>query len=139
MIAGQAKERQLKVIDQISCKGYSVIADYTRLKQVVLNLLSNAVKYNHEQGCITLSCDVSEKQRLRINVTDTGDGLTEQEITKLFTSFERLNAVNNVEGTGIGLVITKHLIELMGGAIGVESTPGQGATFWVEVALFSEE
>ncbi|MDH5388215.1 MAG: ATP-binding protein [Gammaproteobacteria bacterium] len=135
LIGVQAKERQLELIDKISCRGYSVIADYTRLKQVILNLLSNAVKYNRDQGCITLSCEVAHEQRLRIHVTDTGDGLTDQEITKLFTSFERLNTVNNVEGTGIGLVITKHLIELMGGAIGVESTPSEGTTFWIEVKL----
>ena len=135
LIGVQAKAHQVELIDHISNRGYTVMADFTRLKQVVLNLLSNAVKYNRKQGSVTLSSKISDEQSLRIHVTDTGDGLTEKEIKKLFTSFERLNAVNNVEGTGIGLVITKHLIELMGGTIGVESTPGEGSTFWVEVKL----
>ncbi|MCK4704320.1 MAG: HAMP domain-containing histidine kinase [Gammaproteobacteria bacterium] len=137
LIATQAEARQLEIIDHISCKGYTVKADYTRLKQVLVNLLSNAVKYNREQGSITLYCDVTNDQRLCIRVTDTGNGLTSKEISKLFTSFERLSAENNVEGTGIGLVITKHLVKLMGGSIGVESVPGKGATFWVELAQFN--
>ena len=135
LISAQAEARQLKLVDHISCHGYMVKADFTRLKQVLLNLLSNAVKYNHEQGSITLDCEIIDESRIRIRVTDTGEGLTKKEIAKLFTSFERLNAENNVEGTGIGLVISKHLIELMGGTIGVESTPGVGSTFWIEAKL----
>jgi len=135
LISVQAKARQVKLIDNISDKGHIVLADFTRLKQVLLNLLSNAVKYNCEQGDVTLSSKVINEQNLRIDITDTGDGLTDNEITKLFTSFERLNVITNVEGTGIGLVISKHLIELMGGTIGVESTPGKGSTFWIEVKL----
>jgi len=133
-----AKASQIEIIDNISNKGYVVQADFTRLKQVLVNLLSNAVKYNSEHGRITLDSQVIDKQRLRICVMDTGKGLTEEEITKLFTSFERLDAANNVEGTGIGLVITQHLTKLMGGNIGVESTPGKGSTFWVELALTSD-
>ena len=132
------KARQIEIIDNISDKGYVVQADFTRLKQVLVNLLSNAVKYNGEHGRITLGGRLIDKQRLRICVTDTGKGLTEEEISKLFTSFERLDAANNVEGTGIGLVITQHLTKLMGGTIGVESLPGKGSTFWVEFALSNE-
>ena len=135
LVSAQAEARQIELIDHISCNGYMIKADFTRLKQVLLNLLSNAVKYNHTQGSITLDCEIIDENRIRIRVTDTGDGLTEKEISKLFTSFERLNAENNVEGTGIGLVISKHLIELMGGSIGVESTPGEGSVFWVELEL----
>jgi len=138
LITTQAEVRQLKLIDHISCRGYIVKADHTRLKQVLVNLLSNAVKYNQKKGSITLDCDVISEQRLCIRVTDTGDGLTEKEMTKLFTSFDRLSAKNSIEGTGIGLVITKQLVELMGGSIGVESVPGKGTTFWVEVALFNQ-
>ncbi|MCK5262131.1 MAG: hypothetical protein KAJ92_00535 [Gammaproteobacteria bacterium] len=138
LVAAQAEARQLELIDRISCNGYIVSADFTRLKQVMLNLLSNAVKYNHEQGSITLGCEITSDQRICIRVTDTGGGLTENEIAKLFTTFERLNVEHNVEGTGIGLVITKHLVELMGGSIGVESTPGEGSTFWIELNLFEQ-
>jgi len=130
-----AEARHLEIIDHISGKGYIVKADIIRFKQVLLNLLSNAVKYNREQGAITLDCEVVNSQRLRIAITDTGEGLSENDIDNLFAPFERLNAKNNVEGTGIGLVIAKHLVELMGGSIGVESIPGKGTTFWVELAL----
>lgn len=138
LIQSQAEARQVELIDHISGKGYTVQADFTRLKQALLNLLSNAVKYNHDHGRITLDCETIGKQVLRIRVTDTGRGLTKEDRNKLFTPFERIDAANNVEGTGIGLVITKHLLELMGGTIGVESTPGEGSTFWIELALSSD-
>jgi len=133
LIAPQAEARQLKIIDNISCNGFAVKADFSRLKQVLVNLLSNAVKYNHEQGSITLDCSITDGQFVCIQVSDTGKGLTEKEIAKLFTSFERLSAHNHIEGAGIGLVISKHLVELMGGTIGVDSTPDEGSTFWVKV------
>lgn len=135
LIDPQTKMRRLNITDNISNKGYTVQADFTRLKQVMVNLLSNAVKYNQDHGQITLDAKIIQKQRLRIFVMDNGQGLTEEEITRLFTSFERLDTTNNVEGTGIGLVITKHLVELMGGTVGVESTPGKGSIFWVELTL----
>lgn len=135
MVQAQAEARQVELIDNLSGNEYVVRADFIRLKQVLLNLLSNAVKYNRERGCITLEGGIYDKQRLRIRVTDTGEGLTEEDIAKLFSSFERLNEMNNVEGAGIGLVITKHLVELMGGTIGVDSRLGEGSTFWVEFDL----
>jgi PAS domain S-box-containing protein len=135
LISSQLENRELKIIDLVSGKGYTVHADYTRLKQVLLNLISNAVKYNREHGSITLDCEVIDMKRLRISVTDTGEGLTEENISKLFIPFQRLNAESNVEGTGIGLVITKHLIELMDGTIAVESIPEEGSTFCVELEL----
>jgi len=137
LIQTQAKAHQIELIDHISGQGYNVQADPIRLKQVLLNLLSNAVKYNRDQGQIRLDSEIIDNKRLRICVTDTGEGLAEQDLTKLFTSFERFNSVNNIEGSGIGLVITKHLIELMGGTISVESTPGEGSVFCVELALLN--
>lgn len=132
LIKPQLIERQIELVDNVSGNGCRVYADTTRFKQVLVNLLSNAVKYNHENGCIILDSELQDKHRLRIRITDTGDGLTKQDIAKLFMSFERLGKDNNIEGAGIGLVITKNLVELMGGTIGVISTPGEGSTFWVE-------
>ena len=129
-----ADDHQIEIIDNLSDKGYCVHADYTRLKQVFLNLLSNAVKYNRESGRITVDGELTNEQCLRISITDTGEGLTEEEVAQLFTPFERIDELNNVEGTGIGLVITKNLIELMGGSINVDSNKGEGTTFWIEFA-----
>jgi len=130
-----ASARGVKLIDNISNKGYIVCGDVTRLKQVFVNLLSNAVKYNREQGRITINAEIKREKRLHINFIDTGEGLKPAEIKKLFASFERLNIAHNVEGAGIGLVITKYLVQLMGGEIGVESTLGKGSNFWIELDL----
>jgi PAS domain S-box-containing protein len=109
-------------------------ADELRLKQALLNLLSNAVKYNCNGGCVTLSAGPGEAGRLRITVRDTGQGLSAEELGALFQPFNRLSAEGGAnEGVGIGLVISKRLLELMGGAIGVASTPGEGSTFWLEL------
>ena len=114
-----------------------VSADRTRLKQVVINLLSNAIKYNTEQGKVVVECSTSTStpERTRISVTDSGAGLSPEKVAQLFQPFNRLGqeAVGGVEGTGIGLVVTKRLVELMGGLLGVESTPGTGSVFWFEL------
>ncbi len=138
LIQPMTASRHIILTDHVSGKGHIVQADTMRLKQVLLNLLSNAVKYNREHGSITLDSKIMDKQRIRICVTDSGEGLTEEDIARLFSPFERLDKANKVEGAGIGLVITKHLIELMGGTVGVESTPGEGCTFWVEIALANQ-
>lgn len=134
LVRNQAQARQIKLTDKLSNKRHMVLADNTRLKEVLLNLLSNAVKYNREKGHITLDSEIIDARRLRISVADTGEGLTEDEIAKLFMPFERLQTTD-VEGTGMGLVITKFLVELMGGTTGIESVKGEGSTFWVELAL----
>jgi PAS domain S-box-containing protein len=112
-----------------------VHADNQRLKQVLLNFLSNAVKYNREGGSVSVSCSRVEADRLRLSVADSGPGIHEEDMSRLFVPFERLGAEQgSVPGTGIGLSISKRLIELMGGTIGADSAPGQGATFWLELA-----
>jgi PAS domain S-box-containing protein len=113
-----------------------VLADRQRLKQVLLNLLGNAVKYNREGGSVTVACAVVEGDRLRISVTDTGYGVRPDQLERLFQPFERLGAEGSeVEGTGMGLALSKGLVEAMGGRIGVESELDRGTTFWVELGL----
>ncbi len=109
-------------------------ADRTRVKQILLNLLSNAIKYNRAGGTVTIECTLRSPERIRISVSDTGAGLATDKLAQLFQPFNRLGQQASAEeGTGIGLVMTKRLIELMGGVIGVESTVGVGSVFWVEL------
>ena len=113
-----------------------VFADNTRLKQVLLNLLSNAVKYNKDAGKITLTAKETKDGFVRITITDTGIGLSEREKRKIFEPFERLGKqTEDIEGTGIGLTITKQLIEMMGGRMGFNSELGSGSTFWIELPV----
>ncbi len=109
----------------------------TRLYQILLNLLSNAIKYNRKEGVATLRCKTMErKQMLRISVSDNGLGIPEERQHELFQPFHRLGHEKlAIEGTGIGLTISKHLIELMGGTIGFESKAGVGSCFWVDLPL----
>ena len=110
-----------------------VVADPVRLKQVMVNLLSNAIKYNRPDGIVEVGLQNGAGGSLRINVKDTGEGLSPEKLAQLFESFNRLGRESGVtEGTGIGLVVTKKLTELMGGAIGVQSNFGVGSEFWVE-------
>ena len=106
-------------------------ADRTRVKQVLINLLSNAIKYNREHGTVEVACSASTPgTRIRISIKDSGMGLSPEKLMQLFQPFNRLGQETGTEeGTGIGLVVTKQLVELMGGTIGVESTVGAGSEF----------
>jgi len=130
-----AQKHSIEIIDLITqTSQFTIYGDKTRLKQVMLNLLSNAIKYNREKGNVTLTYEQPSvnSKKLRLNIIDTGYGMTEEQINKLFQPFERLSAeFSEIEGTGIGLVITKALIEQMGGAIGVTSSK-EGSCFWIE-------
>ncbi len=128
-----AAERRIVIsIDSEDCSRH-VRADRQRLKQVLLNLLSNAVKYNRESGTIRVGCELAERGRFRIAVTDTGSGIAPEHLDRLFVPFDRLGAEQSgAEGTGIGLALSKGLVEAMAGTIGVDSRPGEGSTFWIE-------
>ncbi|HMA37693.1 MAG TPA: ATP-binding protein [Chloroflexia bacterium] len=111
-----------------------VQADLQRLTQVVLNLLSNAIKYNRAGGCVTVRTEQVRPDGIRLAVRDTGLGIAPEALGRLFVPFERLDALqSNVEGTGLGLVLARRLMEAMGGQLGVTSTLGIGSTFWIEL------
>ena len=147
LVAMRAKEKDIKIIFQnnesLPSKLYG---DEVRIRQIILNLMTNGVKYTKE-GSVKLSIDWERKNDdemlLKISVTDTGSGISQENMNKLFKSFQRIEEKKNrnVEGTGLGLTITKQLIDLMNGTITVESEYGKGSTFYVEVpqAIVSEK
>jgi len=138
MIEAQAHKRGIGMQFPRFETPYFVQADRTRVKQVLINLLFNAVKYNRPGGTVTVEFTVSAPDRIRVSVRDTGAGLAAEQVAQLFQPFNRLGKEASAEeGTGIGLVVTKRLVELMGGTIGVDSEVGVGSAFWVELSLTS--
>jgi CheY-like chemotaxis protein len=139
MIEPQAQKRSISLVfPQFDTPSF-VQADRTRMKQVLINLLSNAIKYNKVGGSVVVDRITSIPGRIRICVKDSGEGLSAEKMTQLFQPFNRLGQeASGEEGTGIGLVTTKRLIELMGGSIGAESTVGTGSMFWIELSLSAE-
>lgn len=122
--------------DLAGYEGRYVQADRQRLKQVLLNLFSNAIKFNHGHGSVTLTCREIDGDRLSVEVEDTGSGIDDEGLSKIFTPFERLGADRSaIGGTGLGLALSKRMIEAMGGTIGVESTPGAGSKFHFALPL----
>ena len=138
MIRPSADQRGVRLLfpEEINL---AVIADRTRLKQVLLNLLSNAIKYNREHGSVTVDCRVHASDWVRFSVQDSGNGLRQEQLDSLFQPFNRLGQeAGPVEGTGIGLVVTKRLVELMGGRIDVTSTVGVGSLFSIDLRAAGE-
>ena len=134
MIEQQAEKRSVSLHFPALERGSFVNADRTRFKQVLLNLLLNAIKYNRPNGSVVVECSLTSPDILRIGVRDTGFGMAPEQMAHLFQPFNRLGKETGVEeGTGIGLVVTKRLVELMGGKIGVESAVDVGSLFWVEL------
>ena len=135
-----AERRGIRLLFPSEDPGMRVVADRTRLKQVLLNLLSNAIKYNREKGVVVVDWQRLGADRLRLSVQDTGMGMSAEQLQSLFEPFNRLGReLGAEEGTGIGLVVTRRLVELMGGAITVSSTPGMGSVFSVELNLSGAE
>ena len=138
MIEPQALKRGIRMTFPSVELPLYVSADRMRIKQVMLNLLFNAIKYNTEGGTVDVSCTTTSTGAMRISVRDTGLGLSAVQVGQLFQPFNRLGREHgSEEGTGIGLVVTKRLVELMGGSIGADSAVGLGSVFWVELMLAS--
>jgi len=134
MIEPQARKSGIRVAFAQSDMPLCVNADRTRVKQVFVNLLSNAIKYNRVGGSVEVISRSRPGDRVRVSFKDTGEGLSPDKLAMLFQRFNRLGQEAGVEeGTGIGLVVSKQLVELMGGSIGVESTVGVGSVFWIEL------
>jgi PAS domain S-box-containing protein len=134
MIEPQARHRDIHLTFPTFDIPQFVLADPTRVKQVLINLLSNAIKYNVKSGSVDVTCAERAPGHLRVSIRDTGPGLSLEQLAHLFQEFNRLGQeAGEEEGTGIGLVVAKRLIELMGGSIGVESTVGAGSVFWFEL------
>ena len=139
MIEPQGQKRGITMTFPQTGTPYFVDADRTRLKQVLINLLSNAIKYNRPNGTVVVDCVSATPERIRVSVRDTGAGLPPDMLRQLFQPFNRLGRERSAEeGTGIGLVMSKRLVELMGGTIGVESTEGSGSVFWFELNVALE-
>jgi len=138
MMEPQAQQRGIRMTFSECDDPFFVRADRTRLKQIIINLLSNAIKYNKEQGTVEVKWTTSIPGRTRISVKDTGAGLSPEKLAQLFQPFNRLGQeAGGVAGTGIGLVVTKRLAELMDGVLGVESTVGVGSEFWCDLITSS--
>jgi len=133
MVTNKAREKGISIhYDEQSDNAAQIMVDDARLREIMINLLTNGIKYNHENGSITINVQATENSYC-ISITDTGTGISKVEQAKVFNEFERLNADQDcIEGTGIGLAITKRLVEHMQGTIGLESQLGRGSTFWVE-------
>lgn len=137
MIKPFADKHFIEIDDKVShLSVINIKVDGIRFKQVLLNILSNAIKYNSENGKVTIECKFKDKNIFCLAISDTGKGLTSEQINNLFTPFARLEAERtHIEGTGLGLVISKELVELMGGTITVESKIGKGSCFLIQVPL----
>lgn len=137
IIKKAADQRSINIDNTLKQSSTNIInVDEMRFRQVLLNILSNAVKYNSENGKITINCEAYGDGMLRLSILDTGVGLSNEQIEKLFIPFVRFGAENSrIEGTGLGLVISKKMMELMNGEIGIESKIGEGSCFWLLIPI----
>ncbi|MDP3354091.1 MAG: PAS domain S-box protein, partial [Flavobacteriaceae bacterium] len=135
IIQPMATERAVKIeLENTDMLNLYVKADHQKLKQVMLNLINNAVKFNNKGGLITISISQSQNEKIKVSIIDTGKGIASEDISKLFNPFQRIGTeISVIEGTGLGLAVSKKLMEAMHGSIGVESEVGVGSTFWIEL------
>lgn len=140
LVETKASLRKIVVSSDIDQYEFGVMADKNRLKQIVVNLLDNAIKYNKLGGNVSINANYVENNHVRLNIVDTGQGLLREELYELFVPFSRLGAEGKgIDGTGIGLSLCKELVELMDGSIGVDSRPGEGSCFWIELPYVAIE
>lgn len=137
MVEHMARKYGIDRVSRGECEaGMQVLSDYVRLRQVVINLLSNAIKYNRPGGEVRIWAQAQPENRCRILVSDSGQGIPYEKQARVFEAFERLGEEHGlIEGVGIGLSITRRIVEAMGGTVGFESVPGRGSTFWVEFEM----
>lgn len=127
-----AQTNNVRIINKVIDDSFVILVDKIRLRQVFINLLSNAVKYNSHNGLVTIEANIHLDKKIHLSITDTGVGISKHQLDKLFEPFERLEFKHGaIEGSGIGLTVTKQLVTAMNGDIGVDSIKGQGSTFWI--------
>ncbi|HEX4234228.1 MAG TPA: CHASE domain-containing protein [Caldimonas sp.] len=130
LVASDADKRGIRISQELAPEAAAILGDATRVKQILTNLLSNAVKYNIDNGRVHVASRLSAPDVVEVSVTDTGMGMTPEQMEELFRPFNRLGRERTtLQGTGIGLVISRRLAELMGGSIRVKSVPGEGSSF----------
>lgn len=135
MLQSQADEHGIKIVLQPFSQNLNILADKGRLQQVLINLISNAIKYGNDNVNIEIKTETIE-HKVRISVIDQGQGLSKEKISQLFIAFNRVGADQNaIKGTGIGLALSKRLIEMMDGTIGVSCRIGEGCQFWFELPI----
>ena len=135
MVLPLAQQRDITVVNSVGDSLPNVLADRLRLKQALLNILANAIKYNYENGSVYIDAEITGSEFMKLTIKDTGIGISDENKKRVFNDFERLSSHAGIEGSGIGLSVTRHLIELMGGKIGVDNSVDDGCTFWVELPI----
>jgi len=133
MLEPLAEKQNITIINSIKEGSSKIQVDKLRLKQVLLNIVANAIKYNSANGSVYIDVSYSDANFIKLLVKDTGRGISEENKERVFNNYERLSSHGGIEGSGIGLSVSRHLIELMGGKIGVETSIGDGCTFWIEL------
>jgi len=139
MLEPLAEKQNITIINSVAEDAPEVLVDKLRLKQIMLNIIANAIKYNYKNGSVYIAIANMNEASVKLTVKDTGVGISNENNKKVFNNFERLSSQSGVEGSGIGLAVTRHLVELMDGKIGIENTTGDGCTFWVELPINAQQ